>query len=385
MLRRLIDILACPACGESLRVTVIEWRERGKAEVGTPGCEGYCALLGMELNSPERRREAHEKCPLCYTQEIWEGTLTCPSRHTFQILRAIPRFLFPEGRAGRTKQTFDSEWMDFSYDTRIYGHSPREELQDLFERTGMDEELLRGKRVLDAGCGMGRLCHTLSRTVMEIVGMDLSEGVEKARALNEDSPHVHIVQGDIMNLPFRKESFDCAYSKGVLHYVPDVPRCLASLGSRVKQGGVLSVSLYPRMSLLFRVFARRVRRVSVRLPMRFNFRLSHALIPLLPLVWRCSGLPRRQIDWGERAHMIFNWLSSPYQNSATGRELELWLTRVGFQAVRSGSIPLGITAVKTPSAHTPGPPVRDLSAIRGQLENRTAEYRIQNLECREED
>lgn len=350
MLRRLMDILACPVCGASLRVTVNHWRERGKVELGVPGCEGHCAFLGLELNSPERKREAYEQCRLCYAQEIREGVLTCPAGHSFPVHRAVPRFGFPERSAERTKQTFDSEWKDFSYEEKIYGHSSREELQDLFRRTGMEEDLLRGKRVLDAGCGIGRLCHTLSRTAGEIVGIDLSEGVERAWELNEGKPHVHIVQGDIMHLPFRRDSFDCVYSKGVLHYVPDVPLCLASLASRVKEGGVLSVSLYPRMSLFFEFFAGWVRRVSVNLPVKFNFRLSHALIPFLPLVWRCSGIPTRHIDWSERAHMIFNWLSSPYQNSATGTELGGWLGSLGFQRIRSGSIPLGITAVKRAGA-----------------------------------
>lgn len=346
MFRRLIDILCCPLCGEPLRLSV---REEALVETESrslTGCGHYCGFLAQALTSPVIRRAAYSHCPACYQADVTEGVLTCLSDHRFPIRRSIPRFISEQVCLQRTKQTFDVEWKGFHYRERIYGHSQEEELQDFFHRMALDEGFLRDKSVLDAGCGMGRLTQSISRFASEVVGIDFSEGVDDAQRLNRKTSSVHILQGDIMNLPFKEASFDYIFSKGVLHYVSDVRKCLSSLASRVKPGGAMSVTLYPRMSPLFESFNGMLRKATVRLPVRAVFLLSHLLVPLLSLAWRWSGLRRRRIEWNERAHMIFNWLSSPYQNRATNREAEAWFRELGFDGIRFSGTPIGITGIR---------------------------------------
>ncbi|UCH00618.1 MAG: class I SAM-dependent methyltransferase, partial [Deltaproteobacteria bacterium] len=157
--------------------------------------------------------------------------------------------------------------------------------------------------------------------------------------------------GDIMSLPFRSSSFDYEYSKGVLHYVSDVQKCVAALASVVKPGGALSVTLYPKMSPFFGAFNRLLRIATVRLPIKFIYWLSYLLIPFLSLAWKWSGLKRRYIDWNERAHMVFNWLSSEFQNRASNREVEGWFKDLGFNKIRFSDTLVGLTGVK--SEHMP--------------------------------
>jgi len=251
----------------------------------------------------------------------------------------------------RTKQTFDVEWKVFKYNEKIYGHCEEEELHDFFHRMVVDETFLYDKTVLDGGCGIGRLTRSVGRLAKEIVGIDFSHGVDQARQLNEEEPTVHILQGDIMSLPFKSSSFDYVYSKGVLHYVSDVQKCIAVLASVVKPGGALSVTLYPKMSPFFEAFNRLLRAVTVRLPIKVVYWLSYLLIPFLSLAWEWSGLKRRYIDWNERAHMVFNWLSSEFQNRASNREVEGWFKDLGFNKIRFSDTPVGLTGVK--SEHMP--------------------------------
>jgi len=100
------------------------------------------------------------------------------------------------------------------------------------------------------------------------------------------------------------------------------------------------------MSSLFEYFNRFLRTVTVRLPIIIIYWLSYFLIPFLSIAWKWSGLKSRNIDWNESAHMIFNWLSSEFQNRTSNREAEGWFKELGFDNIRISSTPVGITGIK---------------------------------------
>lgn len=343
-----MDILCCPACGSRLGLHVHEEVNlEGSPQCGFPGCRDTCALLSLALVSEEARRLAHAHCPECYRKVVREGALTCSTGHRFAVRRFVPRLNLGSIAKARTKRTFDVEWTAFRYDERIYGHSQSEEFEDFFLRTGVGKAFLEGKTILDAGCGIGRLTQSVGRVAKEVVGMDFSEGVDEAWSRTREEPNVHVIQGDLMKPPFREAYFDYVYCKGVLHYVPDVRACLSSLARRVVQGGALSVTIFPKMSPSFERFNDLLRRGTTRLPLNAVYVLSHLLIPLLFAAWRCSGVDRRPVEWKERAHMIFNWLSSEYLNRASNETMEAWFREFGFGRVRLSVLPVGITGEKT--------------------------------------
>jgi SAM-dependent methyltransferase len=73
--------------------------------------------------------------------------------------------------------------------------------------------------------------------------------VEPARENFRDDPDVLIVQGDILNPPFREATFDAGYSIGVLHHTPDPARGLEKLAGVTKEGGQISCSVYEKAGL----------------------------------------------------------------------------------------------------------------------------------------
>ncbi len=66
-----------------------------------------------------------------------------------------------------------------------------------------------GKRVLDFGCGIGRVAAALAPLAAEVIGVDLSEQmVAQARARTAGLPNLRFEVSDGIDLPFPDASFD---------------------------------------------------------------------------------------------------------------------------------------------------------------------------------
>jgi len=92
------------------------------------------------------------------------------------------------------------------------------------------------RRYLEVGCGPGELAAQVGEELgAEVVALDSSPRmVELARARGVDAR-----LGDVQDLPFEDESFDCAAAAWMLYHVPDVPRALAELARVLRPGGRL--------------------------------------------------------------------------------------------------------------------------------------------------
>jgi ubiquinone/menaquinone biosynthesis C-methylase UbiE len=82
-------------------------------------------------------------------------------------------------------------------------------------------------RILDVGCGTGRLTLRLSREFAHsrVTGCDFSHGMlRQARA---HSPGLALAQGDAQRLPFADDCFDAVISTEAFHWFPDPEAALA--------------------------------------------------------------------------------------------------------------------------------------------------------------
>ena len=102
--------------------------------------------------------------------------------------------------------------------------------------TGWTEADYRGRLVLDAGVGAGRFAEVVANKGGEVVGVDLSRAIDAAYENIGRRPNVHLVQADIMAMPFRDGTFDLAYSVGVLHHTPDPERAFGRVAAVRPQG-----------------------------------------------------------------------------------------------------------------------------------------------------
>ncbi len=141
---------------------------------------------------------------------------------------------------GREKWAYEKK-RKFRYDLQNYMHD--------FYRF----EEWYGKSVLDAGCGSGIDAMEFARNGAVVTAIDLTENaVEVTKALAEEASFpIKVHKASALGLPFSPASFDCVYSFGVLHHIPDADRALGEIVRVLKPGGTFLGMLYNTDSLLY--------------------------------------------------------------------------------------------------------------------------------------
>jgi 2-polyprenyl-3-methyl-5-hydroxy-6-metoxy-1,4-benzoquinol methylase/uncharacterized protein YbaR (Trm112 family) len=196
-------------------------------------------------------------------QTIEEGTLTAKSSgKRYPILRGIPRFVEVDPYASN----FGHQWNEFR-DVQLDSDNRAAYSRKRFEdETGWTTEDLRGKWLLDAGCGAGRFAEVAAAREPNLVAMDLSSAVEAtARTLSRFS-NVDVVQGSVLQPPFRTGAFDFCYCIGVIQHTPDPPNAIRSLVKCVREGGQFTFTIYARRPWTKLYSKYLLRPITVRLP-----------------------------------------------------------------------------------------------------------------------
>lgn len=181
-------------------------------------------------------------CPECRSDLAGELSCTGCSR-TYPVVDGVPQMLASATRdeSLRVAARFGEQWKAYSEQRGLY----RRQLLDWL--APVEPGFFRDKLVLDAGCGKGR--HLLAASEFGprlLVGVDLGEASQVARAATRANPRVAVVRADLMHLPFRPGTFDYCYSVGVIHHTPDPAACFASLLQAVRPGGHISAWVYGR-------------------------------------------------------------------------------------------------------------------------------------------
>lgn len=111
----------------------------------------------------------------------------------------------------------------------------------LGRRVGLPTDWLKGRKVLDAGCGHGKVSLAILRqgadhvTGLDIAGTSIAFAQEQARLQGFDN--ATFLTGSIYELPFSDNAFDEAVSQVVFEHLDDIPRALRELHRVVKPGG----------------------------------------------------------------------------------------------------------------------------------------------------
>ena len=192
-------------------------------------------------------------------EEVLDGILTDGAGHLYPIQDGIPRLLPRELReaqkseiAARDSQVEDYDRMAF---LALFGR-----VEIPLTRRALAPQ--PADRLLEAGCGTGRMTRILSPLVRELVAMDFSfESLRvnhrKLRAAGVSN--VHLVQADLCRLPFTDQGFDRVVSSQVLEHVPGPDAraaAVAGLARVLRPDGTLALSAY-KHSLLTRGFGQK--------------------------------------------------------------------------------------------------------------------------------
>ena len=140
--------------------------------------------------------------------------------------------LTPELRA-RIQASFDRDAADEAHfpstiDPRIY------HVKLIREHLGP----LRGRRVLDVGCGKGRFARVFleQEPEAEIWGLDISEEM-----LRHVPAGIHTRAGSMTELPFEDSFFDAAYATESLEHAVEIGKAVDEICRVVKPGGRIVV------------------------------------------------------------------------------------------------------------------------------------------------
>src|SRR5713101_7643387 len=167
------------------------------------------------------------------------GGYLCPAcKRAYPYVQGIARFVDAQHYAA----SFGFQWHRYQK-TQLDHDEVRESDHHFRMKTALRPEELKGKLVLDVGCGMGRFAEVATRWGARVVGIDLSAAAEVAARNLADRGFVAL-QADVFALPFSPESFDCIYSIGVLHHTPDCEKAFKTLPQYLKPGGSIAIWLY---------------------------------------------------------------------------------------------------------------------------------------------
>jgi 2-polyprenyl-3-methyl-5-hydroxy-6-metoxy-1,4-benzoquinol methylase len=117
---------------------------------------------------------------------------------------------------------------------------------------------VRGKKVLEIGCGRGVFARYLAEQGADLVAADFSPGAV-AYARNRLRDHeAEVVVADVQAIPFADETFDIVVSQETLEHVPEPDVGLAELVRVTKVGGTLIVTTPNYLNLigLYRIILR---------------------------------------------------------------------------------------------------------------------------------
>ncbi len=227
MKENLIDLICCPVCNQALSISE----------------------------------------PIYFSDEIWEGKLTCRQNHLFPIHNGMPHLFIDDDR-WRQKAKEAAGWVKIHKELGIY--EPVENPVD-FKIPFFDEEpwisvaksfdvaltelrLTGNEVVLDLGAGRGWASKEFAKLGNQVVALDITSdekvGLGRAHAImGHHDVYFDCVIGDGEKLPFFADKFDLVFCSATLHHSSDLPLLLANIEKVLKKRGQLCAIFEPCISV----------------------------------------------------------------------------------------------------------------------------------------
>jgi len=291
---------------------------------------------------------------------IIEGTLTSGQGIQYPINRGVPNLLPPDENSvvpglsnlsSRTQKHFGYEWTiynrwgwlddypDNMTDELLYvGALKSQTVSTFWSKTLLDESELGGQHlVLDGGCGNGRFLNIVQEYGVSAIGVDLGPAVYAAFENTRHMPNVHIVRGDLLQLPFNDRIFDRIYSIGVLMHTGDASKSFDSLAQYLKQGGLFSVRVYGKGLPIYEALDVFTRAVILKCPIPVQMLFSRVTAGFTRWL-RNGGSFRNRVyrrlklyyRMQPTPHHTFDWWAAPIATHHTLDEVLDWYQRNGL-------------------------------------------------------
>jgi len=225
---------------------------------------------------------------------IIEGQLVCDTcNKQYPILRGVPRFVELSNYA----DGFDFQWNKHALTQHDSYSKSKVSEERFFNETKWDRDLT-GETILEVGCGSGRFTAQAVSTGAMVIATDLSGAVDANYRAHEGVENLLIVQSNIYQMPFRRESFEKVFCLGVLQHTPDVEKSFKTLPEYLKAKGSYATDVYDKRSGLMgfvEIFYRTyfwVRPITRRMPTQLLYKMVSTYIKLMwPIAKLINKIP----------------------------------------------------------------------------------------------
>ena len=122
----------------------------------------------------------------------------------------------------KTNGWFYNEWLEMPTTLKLLGN-------------------VKGKKILDMGCGTGLYARILKQRGAHVYGIDISEGM--LAIARREVPGVVFVQGNAEKLPYNNKSFDIVLAALMLEYFPSWENVFKEVRRVLKPRGIFIFSM----------------------------------------------------------------------------------------------------------------------------------------------
>jgi len=186
------------------------------------------------------------------------------------------------------------------------------------------EDLSSGKLVLDAGCGNGRFSNQAAKYGAEVIGVDIGTGtVEAAYENTKEMDNIHIIQGDLFKLPFKKN---------IMH-TGDAYRAFKSIASHVKTGGGFTAHVYHKLNPVWEINDFLLRKITTNMSVENNVKFANFMSKLGRSLLKMGLFNVANLFVRVQPTLIhmYDWYSAPIATHPTYGEVRRWYIENNFE------------------------------------------------------
>jgi ubiquinone/menaquinone biosynthesis C-methylase UbiE len=193
-------------------------------------------------------------------------------------------------------------------------------------------EEVKGKAVLDSGCGTGIFSIIFAKNgAGQVTGIDISPGsLGTAESLKQKFglTNARFEKQDMLHLPYADASFDIVWAWGTVHHTTDPLGAIDGLIRVLKPGGSILLAIYKKTKVTW--IHEIIRRTLIKTP-RFSWNFLAKVMAFFgtPIVWIFKR--REKARKGESlSELILDWYFVPIRHYYKPDEIKTHLEKKGF-------------------------------------------------------